>query len=37
MAKRGDNRKNKFFANNFVEALISFNEEHWGVLKLQVH
>ena len=35
--KRGDNRKNKFFASNSVEALIPCNEENWGVMKLQVH
>ena len=37
MEKRGDNRKNKFFASNSVEALIPCNEENWGVMKLQVH
>ena len=36
MEKRGDNRLKKFFTSNSVEALILFNEKHWGLLKLQV-
>ena len=36
MEKRGDNRKKKFFTSNSVEALIPFDEEHLGLLKLQV-
>ena len=35
MEKRGDNRL-KFFTSNSVEALILFNEEHWGLSKRQV-
>ena len=34
--KRGDHQKKKFFINDAVEALITFNEEHQGLLKLQV-
>ena len=34
--KRGDNRKKKLFASNSVESLISFNEKHRNLLKLQV-
>ena len=32
----GDNQKKKFFTSNSVEALIPFNEEHQGLLELQV-
>ena len=32
----GDHRKNKSFINNFVEALIPFNEEHPCLLRLHV-
>ena len=31
----GDNRKEKFFTSNSVEALIPLNEEHQGLFKLQ--
>ena len=34
--KRGDNQKKKFITSNSVEAFIPFNEEHRGLLKLQV-
>ena len=32
----GDNQKKKFLTSSPVEALILFNEEHQGLLKLQV-
>ena len=32
--KRGEHRKKKFFTSNSVEALIPFNKEHHGLLKL---
>ena len=32
----GDHQKKKFFTSNSVESLIFFNEEHPGLLKLQV-
>ena len=34
--KRGDHQKKKFFINNSVEALISFNKENGCLLKLQI-
>ena len=36
MEKRGDNRQEKFFTSNSVEALVLFNVEHQGLLRLQV-
>ena len=33
----GENQKKKFLTSSPVEALILFNEEHQGLLKLQVH
>ena len=36
MEKWGSLRKNKFFINNSVEALILFNEKHQSLLKLHV-
>ena len=32
----GENQKKKFLTSSPVEALILFNEEHQGLLKLQV-
>ena len=32
----GENQKKKFLASTPVETLILFNEEHQGLLKLQV-
>ena len=34
--KWGDNQKNNFFISNTIEAWISFNEEHQGLLKRHV-
>ena len=34
--KWSDHQTKEFFINNTVEALISFNEEHQGLLKLHV-
>lgn len=34
--KRGNHQEKKFFINNTVEAQIVFNEEHQGLLKMQV-
>ena len=34
--KRGDHQKKEFCINNSVEALILFNEEDRGLLKLQI-
>ena len=32
----GENQKKKFLSSNPVEVLMLFNEEHQGLLKLQV-
>ena len=32
----GENQKKKFLTSSLVEALILFNEEHQGLLKLQI-
>ena len=34
--KWGNHQKKKFFVNNFIEAIILFNEENQGLLKLHV-